>query len=114
MAFQPRQRPDGTLCCHETLADGRRRLGDHPCPTCRDHHDRRAASLRTAVPRAASKYEPPDPWAAGIAQLQQADAQAAAAKTHQPVPRSTEIHLDEHGVPDPYAAALEQMRKERR
>lgn len=68
----------------------------------------RARGLRTA---AQHDYTPPDPWAAGIARLQ-ADAQAAAARTYQPTPRSTEIHLDEHGIPDPYCHAIQARLRE--
>ena len=65
-------------------------------------------SLRTTA------AAPPDPYEKGLADLRRSDAQAAAARTYQPTPRSTTPVLDAGGVPDPYAAALEQMRKEGR
>jgi hypothetical protein len=51
----PRRLPDGRVCCSESAA---------LCDACKVHHG-------TAF-RAASPYEPPDPYAAGLARLREA------------------------------------------
>jgi hypothetical protein len=71
----------------------------------------KAASFRTAVPH---PYAAPDPYKTQLDAQRARDAKAAAAKTFQPAPRSTTQVLDANGIPDPYAAALEQMRSENR
>lgn len=97
MTFQPRIHENGGPCCTAELA---------LCDKCKAHFAwggaPRAASLRPAV-----DYTPPDPYEPQLARLR-----ADLPSTRWPEPRSTEIHLDANGVPDPYYAALEQMRKE--
>lgn len=68
----------------------------------------RARRLRVAAER---DYTPPDPYEKDLASMRLSVAQAAAA--HQPSPRSTEMHLDANGIPDPYFHALERMRTNR-
>lgn len=111
MAFTPRIDPTtGADCCTRVNADGSKAYARNPCEPCREHH--RAAGRRAAALRTATDFVPPDPYAAGIAVLRASHAKAAAERTPAPLP--TEMHLDQHGIPDPYFHDLEKLRSANR
>jgi hypothetical protein len=105
--FVPRIHENGGICCSAELA---------LCDKCKAHFAwggaPRAASLRTAVPH---DYTPPNSYERDLQKLRDRDAQAAAARTHQPPPRPSEMHLDANGIPDPYFHAIQaRLREENR
>lgn len=62
------------------------------------------ASFRTT-----EEFAPPDSYASGIEQLRKQLPKPLAAPDHRPCAYA---YVDKDGVPDPYAAALEQMKTE--
>ena len=87
---------NGRICCSNI---------DYCCDACKP------SSPRSAL-RSAEEFPIPDPYAAGIAKLQQED--AARTHTRTPAAQPAEMPLDANGIPDPYAAGLAQLRSENR
>jgi len=91
---------NGNICCST-------RKGC--CPNC---EAKLAAEERPQ--HSAGEFSPLDPYKAGLDALRASETRAAAARTHSPAPRPTEMHLDANGVPDPYFHGLERLRSTNR
>ena len=100
MAFQPRiDETTGRACCVRVLADGRRKLPEHPCPKCAKHFGREL--------KAASDYASPDPYEPGLAKLR-----AELPPNRWPEPQvAPPPKFGDYTPPDPYAADLERMKR---